>query len=84
MELNVSTDDYPPSSVKGQDGNTYEICPLETMLDALDTAADCIMTKNAESALYVLAELKLRLLADAALYERIISQGMRGHEYVRQ
>ena len=91
MELNVSTeqlagDQLPdaPSDVKGQDGKWHSIIPMELMLEAIDCAADCIMSRDAERALYVLAELKLRLLADAALYERIFSEQMYGHAAVRQ
>lgn len=76
--------DYPPSSVVGQDGKLHEIMPLELLLDAIDTAAEMVLARNAEATLYVLAELKFRLVIDAAMYERMFKAHFDGETSVRQ
>lgn len=73
-----------PSDVQGHDGQMHSICPLELMLEAIDTAAECIMSRNADAALFVLDELRTRLMTDAALYERVFREGIDGPASVRQ
>jgi hypothetical protein len=63
-----------PSDVLGQDGNRYAICSLDLMLGAIDAAGKCILLNDPDSAVYILAGLRERLLQDAALYERLTAE----------